>query len=134
MRYRCSRRGHVAFACYGARGISVCPEWAQSFLAFRQWALSNGYQENLEIDRIDVNGNYCPENCRWICKAQNVDNQRKTLWVTAYGERKTLMDWVRLGRSAVKRTTLGERIKRGWKPEDALTIPTLRKTDKYALL
>lgn len=61
---------------YGGRGITVCVEWAESFAAFQSWALSNGYADNLEIDRTDVNGNYCPENCRWISSLENSRNRR----------------------------------------------------------
>ena len=72
MKNRCSRKSQRApYKYYGARGISVCPEWRISYQAFRSWALSNGYQENLVIDRKDNDGNYEPSNCQWITRSEH---------------------------------------------------------------
>lgn len=73
---RCQNPNHGDYANYGARGIKVCNEWNCSFAAFKEWALANGYNDNLTIERMDVNGDYCPENCTWITKGQQVKNQR----------------------------------------------------------
>lgn len=75
-----------AYKNYGARGISVCAEW-QAFEPFCEWALTNGYQQGLDLDRVDNNGNYCPENCRWITRQENINNRRKTLFFTVDGKR-----------------------------------------------
>lgn len=80
MRSRCANSNHRFYYLYGARGIKVCDEW-QRFEPFRDWALSNGYADNLSIDRIDVNGNYEPSNCRW---ASNIEQQRNKRHASGY--------------------------------------------------
>lgn len=74
---RCYRRGHNTYENYGGRGISICDEWREDFLVFREWALSHGYADNLTIDRIDNDGNYEPSNCRWVTVSVQNANQRK---------------------------------------------------------
>lgn len=76
MKVRCYGKTHKGYAYYGARGIRVCDEW-QRYEAFRDWALANGFQEHLEIDRIDPDGHYSPENCRWITRDENNKRRRK---------------------------------------------------------
>lgn len=77
MKGRCRRKTDTSYSHYGGRGISICDEWHDSFSAFRLWAMSSGYSDSLTIDRIDVNGNYEPSNCRWATKAQQSVNKRK---------------------------------------------------------
>jgi hypothetical protein len=75
MKDRCSNPNRNAYPDYGGRGISVCEIWKSDFKSFFDWAMENGYQEGLELDRINNNGNYEPENCRWITHAENMQNR-----------------------------------------------------------
>ena len=81
IKQRCNRVGHTQYANYGGRGISVCEEWQSDFQTFYNWAMANGYDENAEfgkctLDRIDVNGNYEPSNCRWVDMKTQQNNRR----------------------------------------------------------
>lgn len=80
---------------YYDRGIRVCEEW-KDFLKFKEWALKNGYMEDLTIDRIDVNGNYCPENCRWANQEQQQNNKRVNRKITINGVTNTLKQWLKV--------------------------------------
>jgi len=75
---RCYNKSRKQYKDYGGRGIIICPEWANDYTKFRDWSLNNGYQEGLEIDRINNDGNYSPENCRFVTKQENIRNSRAT--------------------------------------------------------
>lgn len=77
MKQRCSNPKHTGYKYYGARGIKVCKEWKDNFKIFYEWATNNGYKQGLSIDRIDVNGDYTPSNCRWVTMAEQNKNKRK---------------------------------------------------------
>ena len=96
MRSRCKYSGDSNYMCYGGRGISVCKEWDKDYMSFREWALEHGYVDNLSIDRINVNGNYCPDNCRWIPLKEQGVNRRSTQWITAFGVTKCQAEWAKL--------------------------------------
>lgn len=93
MKQRCYCVSCTCYKYYGGRGITVCDEWKNDFSAFKKWALENGYSDSLTIDRINVNGNYEPNNCRWATKAQQSRNTRRTHFLTYNGITKCLTDW-----------------------------------------
>ena len=90
---RCNNTNDCRYEDYGGRGITLCEEWANDFMAFNNWAISNGYNENLTIDRIDVNGNYEPTNCRWANKKMQANNRRNNIVISIDGLSNTLMQW-----------------------------------------
>ena len=96
MKERCFNIKNKRYKIYGGRGIKVCDEWIDKengSTNFINWALNNGYQEKLSIDRIDVNGNYCPENCRWVTMKEQANNTRVNIYKEYNGVIKTLSEW-----------------------------------------
>lgn len=90
---RCFNKNEKAYKHYGARGIDMYEEWKNDYLAFKQWAYDNGYDDTLTIDRIDVNGNYEPNNCRWVTQKEQNNNTRRTIKITVNGVTKSLKEW-----------------------------------------
>jgi len=86
MKSRCYNDKIPDFVNYGKRGITVCEEWLDCFEIFQEWALANGYSNDLTIDRIDNNGNYEPSNCRWVTKRDQVRNRSNNVWYEINGE------------------------------------------------
>lgn len=114
MRHRCLNRHFVDYPRYGARGITVCEEWAtsDSFPAFRDWAFANGYAANLTLDRINNNKGYSPDNCRWATLEQQNSNKRTNRTING----KTVMQWSKA--FGLPYNTLRNRLaRRGWNPE-----------------
>lgn len=118
MRRRCKASQNKRYDRYGGRGITVCPEWNESFESFRDWALANGYQEDLTIDRKDTNGPYSPENCRWATQKEQQNNRSNNHTITHDGKTLTLTQWAEL--TGLHRTTISRRLSRGLTVEEAL--------------
>jgi len=123
MKNRCYNTRVEKYPSYGGRGIRVCEEWRQNFLTFRRWALDNGYDSNLQIDRRDNDGNYEPSNCRWVSSKEQQRNRSNSSFITAFGETKLRKEWLADERCQVSQDTLRARLKRGWAPEQAITQP-----------
>lgn len=88
MHYRCESENHCYYKNYGGRGIKVCDEW-NSFVYFAKWAIENGYADNLTLDRIDADGNYEPNNCRWATMKEQANNRRVSKGVKIISAQKT---------------------------------------------
>ena len=129
---RCLDKDDKNYPFHGDRGITVCDGWKNSFSAFRSWALQNGYNDELTIDRIDVNGNYEPGNCRWITQSEQMSNTRKTRRVTFRGETLSLKQMAE--KYGLDKTTVSLRLKRGWSLESALTTPPGERRDNRKYL
>lgn len=93
MRNRCNREAVKSYKDYGARGINVCQDWNDSFESFRDWALENGYSDELTIERKDANKGYHPDNCCWVTKAEQANNRRSCIEIEYLGKTQNLMQW-----------------------------------------
>lgn len=120
MTSRCTNPNEPGFKNYGGRGIVVCQEWRE-YVVFRKWALANGYSQELQIDRIDNNGNYGPDNCHFVTSKENNRNRRSTRMVTAFGETKCLNAWIEDERCKISRRGLMHRLNSGIPPEEAIS-------------
>lgn len=121
MRSRCNAPKIASYKNYGARGIKVCDEWDNvndGFHNFQKWALSNGYFDNLTLDRIDVNGNYEPSNCRWVTQYEQSRNKRTNRFLEVNGAKKIITDVAKEHGINVK--TLQDRLDRGYSLKEAL--------------
>ncbi len=118
MKARCKNPQNDRFHDYGGRGIKVCDEW-NDYLTFKEWAMSNGYADDLTIDRIDVNGNYEPSNCRWVDRLTQQNNMRTNTTLVYKGESHTLAEWSKIFN--IPYHTLVTRYTRGWTVERLFT-------------
>ena len=120
MKQRCENPKNDDYNNYGGRGICVCDEW-QEFEPFYEWAMSNGYNEKLTIDRIDVNGNYEPNNCRWADAYTQHNNTRTNTYVVYKGQRKTASQWSR--ELKISKCRLYRQLKNGKTLEEIINTP-----------
>lgn len=132
MKKRCLNKNDARYKDYGGRGIKICKEWLLSFDNFADWAKSNGYKDDLTIERIDVNGDYEPGNCKWITLKQQARNKRDTIRVTYRGVKKPLIEWCEeLG---LDYDTIHDRIfARNWKVEKAFETLSQRENSFSSL-
>lgn len=125
MKQRCYNSNYYEFHLWGGRGIIVCEEWRNDFQAFYDWAMNNGYSDDLSLDRIDSTGNYEPSNCRWASAKEQARNTSHNRKIIIDGVAKLLCEWLEI--SPITASTYHKRIKRGMTDKEALFTPHLRK-------
>lgn len=121
MRYRCSKPTDISYKYYGLKGIKVCDEWDNDYQSFYDWAVNNGYKEGLEIDRIDTYGDYCPTNCRWTNRKEQMNNTTFNKSITINNITLTISEWSSLFN--ISYDLFWDRLKAGWDAVSALTAP-----------
>ena len=129
MKTRCLNKNNVKYKNYGGRGITICDEWL-SFENFHYWTINNGFNKDLTLERIDVNGNYEPSNCTWITMEQQAKNKRNSKIITYNGLTMNVAEWSKylgLGRETVR-----ERLKNGWSIKDALSPKKRSREGRWA--
>lgn len=124
MKGRCNNSNNDAYSNYGGRGIKVCDEWNDSFESFKEWANSSGYTDKLTIDRIDNDGNYCPENCKWSTYSEQANNRRSSNIIYIGLSKGTLSQWLKI--YSMSHGVFYSRINAGWTVESAITTPVGR--------
>lgn len=133
MKERCNNPSYRDYENYGGRGIAVCDEWNNSFECFRDWALNNGYNPNAKrgmctLDRINVNGNYEPSNCRWTTQKEQCNNIRKNIVITIDGISRTITQWA--DESGLGEATIRYRYHHGYKGRDLISHEKHKFVDK----
>ena len=121
MKSRCECESRDCYKDYGGRGISLCEEW-HDFRKFMEWAMEIGYRENLSIDRINNDGDYCPKNCRWTTMKVQGNNTRACKRISVLGVEKTMSEWENV--FGLSKGLISSRIIAGWSPEKAVLTPT----------
>lgn len=122
MKKRCYQVGTQGYENYGGRGIKVCESWKNNPVAFYEWAIKSGFSENLTLDRIDVNGDYCPENCRWVTAKEQGRNKRNNHLVEFNGKKMTVSEYSEL--TGVNRGSIDWRLNQSkMKEKEALNKP-----------
>lgn len=122
MKQRCFSEKDQAFKYYGGRGITVCDEWKDNFENFYKCSMTNGYSDGLTLDRINVNGNYEPSNCRWVTMKVQQNNRRNNRRIEFNGQVHTITEWSVI--TGINLSTISMRLKKGWSAEKTLTTGT----------
>lgn len=120
MKERCYNKNHKSYNNYGAKNIKICDEWLNNSSCFVNWALLNGYAYGLQIDRINVNGDYCPDNCRFVTQNVNANNKTNNLYINYQGKTQTLKQWC-IELNLPYRKTHKRIYSYGWSIEEAFT-------------
>ena len=129
MKARCCNSNNHAYNLYGGRGITICDEWKNNYSAFKDWAINNGYKDNLTIDRIDVNGNYEPKNCKWATRKEQANNTRTNRYITYNNETHTLAEWSDI--TGIQRDVIKSRIEKGWNLDDVFSKKVQHSNRRY---
>ena len=124
IKQRCNNKNNKSYKNYGGNGITICNEWANNFETFYNWSIRNGYKNDLTIDRIDVNGDYEPSNCRWATIKEQERNKRTNHNIYFNGETHCIVEWAEI--LGVNKNTIFTRINRGWSIKRTLTTPPRR--------
>lgn len=126
---RCERPEVQSYKFYGARGIKVCPRWRASYAHFLE-DMGRRPSPKHSIDRIDPNGDYAPDNCRWATNSEQSRNKRNNRRLTIDGQSLTLIEWSE--RAGIRMGTLHRRLKLGWSERDAVMVPVVRGANTHA--
>lgn len=118
MKTRCYNKHFSKYKHYGGRGIVICDEWLNDFMSFYDWSMTNGYADNLTIDRIDCNGNYEPNNCRWVDMKQQLNNKSDNVLLTYKEKTQTISKWA--DELNMCYSTIQSRHYRGWSDKECL--------------
>lgn len=119
MKTRCTNQNTEAYKDYGGRGICICDEWLNNYESFKTWALNNGYEQGLSIDRIDNDKGYEPQNCRWVTSVAQANNRRSNRLITYNGETHNVTEWASILNKNPK--TIFNRLYSGWDVDKALS-------------
>lgn len=118
MKGRCYNENDKNYRFYGAKGVSVCEAWKTDYNVFKKWAETNGYAEDLTLDRIDFTRDYSPDNCRWVNRRTQSNNTRRNIFIVYKGRTKTLAEWQR--ELDFNYTAVAWRLRKGWSFERAI--------------
>lgn len=132
MKERCYNPKDKRYHRYGGRGIKICDEWLEDYEKFEKWSLENGYEQNLVLDRINNDGDYSPNNCRYVTISENNQNRCTTKYFTYNGKTQNLAQWCE--EYKLNYHTVLCRLRRGWEFEKAITQPLIKGRDKKSLI
>lgn len=125
MKARCNNPNNTYYQNYGGRGISLCDEWKNDYLAFHIWSMSHGYNDELTIDRIDNDKGYSPDNCQWVTRTVQMSNTRMNHYIEFNGITLTTSQWAE--KVGLPRSAMFGRLKRGWSVQKILTTPIMAR-------